>query len=70
MNYPKDIRGRYVRIPTPLKKRSQSNGLINTHKKFIFWYKKKLGITDYGMLWLVFFKGVFLTIIIERIIFQ
>ena len=32
--------------------------LINKHKQLIAWYKKKLGLTDYGFMWLVFFKGV------------
>ncbi len=76
MKYPTDSKGRYLRIPTPLKReawqsRSPENSinLIKSHKIFIAWYQKKLGLSDYGLLWLTFFKGVILTLIIERWIF-
>ena len=75
MNYPIDSKGRYLRIPTSLKregkqkrKRKKSFNLIERHKRFIIWYQEKLGLSDYGLLWLVFFKGVILTFIIERLI--
>ncbi len=42
--------------------------VIEKHKQLIFWYKKKLGLTDYGLLWLVFFKGIFLALVVERLI--
>ena len=42
--------------------------LIDKHKQLITWYKKKLGLSDYGLLWLVFFKGVFVALVIERLI--
>jgi len=42
--------------------------LIEKHKQLIVWYKKKLGLSDYGLLWLVFFKGVFVALVIERLI--
>ena len=42
--------------------------LIDNHKQLIAWYQKKLGLTDYGLLWLVFFKGVFVALVIERLI--
>jgi len=42
--------------------------LIETHKQLIAWYQKKLGLSDYGLLWLVFFKGVFVALVIERLI--
>jgi len=42
--------------------------LIDRHKQLIAWYQKKLGLTDYGLLWLVFFKGVFLALVLERLI--
>ncbi len=42
--------------------------LIERHKKFILWYQNKLGLSDYGLLWVVFFKGVLITLIIERLI--
>ncbi|WP_413390927.1 hypothetical protein [Prochlorococcus marinus] len=42
--------------------------LIDRHKQLIAWYQKKFGLTDYGLLWLVFFKGVFLALVLERLI--
>ena len=42
--------------------------LIGKHKQLIAWYKKKLGLTDYGLLWLVFFKGVFVALVLKRLI--
>ncbi len=42
--------------------------LIENHKQLIAWYKKKFGLSDYGLLWLVFFKGVFVALLIERLI--
>ena len=44
--------------------------LIDKHKQLITWYKKKLRLTDYGFMWLVFFKGVFLALVLERLIVQ
>ena len=42
--------------------------IIEKHKQLIGWYQKKLGLSDYGLLWLVFFKGVFVALVIERLI--
>ena len=42
--------------------------LIDRHKQLIAWYQNKLGLTDYGLLWLVFFKGVFVALLLERLI--
>ena len=42
--------------------------LIDSHKWLIAWYQNKLGISDYELLWLVFFKGVFVALIVERFI--
>ncbi len=42
--------------------------LIEKHKELIAWYQKKLGLSDYGLLWLVFLKGVFVALVIERLI--
>ena len=67
MNYPIDNKGRYVRIPIPLKSKSNSINLIEKHKSFIAWYQRKLGLSDYGLLWLVFFKGVIVAWVIDRI---
>ncbi len=43
-------------------------GFIAKHKKFIAWYQKKLGLSDYGLLWFMFFKGVVVALILERLI--
>jgi len=42
--------------------------LIDSHKRLITWYQKKLGLSEYGLLWLIFFKGVFVALIFERLI--
>ena len=44
--------------------------LIDSHKRLIAWYQNKLGFSDYGLLWLVFFKGVFVALVLERMIFH
>ena len=41
--------------------------LVDNHKKLISWYQKKLGVSDYGLLWLVFFKGVIITLVANYI---
>jgi len=28
------------------------------HKKYIKWWKKKLNVSDYGILWISFIKGL------------
>ncbi len=43
--------------------------LIKQHKRFIAWYQRKLGISDYGLLWLIFIKGVIFGIVVEKIFF-
>ena len=42
--------------------------VLEKHKQFIAWYQRKLGLSDYGLLWLVFFKGVLLAFVVERLI--
>tara|TARA_B100000965_G_scaffold379621_1_gene375501 strand:- start:665 stop:805 length:141 start_codon:yes stop_codon:yes gene_type:complete len=44
--------------------------LIEKHKQLITWYQKKLGLSDYGLLWLIFFKGFFLALVVERLILR
>ena len=44
--------------------------LIEKHKQLIARYQKKLGLSDYGLLWLVFFKGIFVALLLERLIFH
>ncbi len=41
--------------------------LIDKHKALIDWYQKRLKLSDYQLLWLVFFKGVLITIIFLKI---
>ena len=70
MKYPTDERGRYLRIPTPLKREASDMNLISIHKRSIEREKKKLGVSNYGLLWIAFFRGVIVTLIIERLIFH
>ena len=44
--------------------------LIEKHKQLISLYQKKLGLTYYGLLWVVFFKGIFVALLVERLIFH
>ena len=41
--------------------------LIESHKQLIAWYQNKLGLSDYGLLWLVFLKGVCIAFVLERL---
>ena len=41
--------------------------IIQTHKRIISWYQRKLRLSDYALLWFVFFKGVIITFIIMKI---
>ena len=66
--YPTDTKGRYVRIPTPLKRDSNPMNLISIHKRSIEREKRKLGVTDYQLLWISFFRGALVAIILERLI--
>ena len=42
--------------------------IIQTHKRMISWYQKKLRLTDYALLWFVFFKGALTALVIEKIL--
>ena len=42
--------------------------LIEAHKRSIEREKKKLGVADYGLLWISFLRGAFVALIIERLI--
>ncbi len=72
MNIPTNPKGRYVRIPTPLKREANIKKstnilsiLIAIHKQSILREKKKLGITEYGLLWISFFRGAILALILQ-----
>tara|TARA_Y100001968_G_scaffold83335_1_gene74453 strand:- start:301 stop:441 length:141 start_codon:yes stop_codon:yes gene_type:complete len=41
---------------------------IAKHKQLIVGYQKAFGLSDYALLWLCFFKGVFVTLLLERLI--
>ena len=43
------------------------NNLVLQHKRLISWYQKKLRLSDYGLLWFVFFKGILVTLLIQKI---
>ena len=38
--------------------------MIKLHEKYISWWKKKLNISNYGLLWISFIKGVFVGLLI------
>ncbi len=42
--------------------------IIKLHKILINWYQKKLNLNDYQLLWLVFFKGIIVTIFIQKLL--
>ena len=77
MNYQKKPQGRYVRIPIPLKREAKprrksqySLNLIERHKRFITWYQKKLALSDYALLWLVFVKGIAITLLVKHLFYK
>jgi len=37
---------------------------ISWHKKYIKWWKKKLNVSDYGILWISFIKGLIIGLLI------
>ena len=38
--------------------------MINWHKRYIEYWKEKLNVSDYGVLWISFFKGIFIGLLI------
>ncbi len=38
--------------------------MIEMHKKYIGWWKKKLNLSDYAVLWITFTKGLIIGILI------
>ena len=43
---------------------NQKNKILEWHKGRINWFKSKTGISDYGLLWYTFFKGVLIGAVI------
>jgi len=37
---------------------------VTWHKKYIKWWGKKLNVSDYGMLWIAFIKGLIIGLLI------
>ena len=44
--------------------------LVDKHKGFIVKTQKTLKLTDYGLLWFVFFKGFILALILKHFIYD
>jgi len=40
------------------------NIFIDWHKKFLEWFKKKLNISNYGIAWIAFIKGLVIGLLI------
>ena len=38
--------------------------MIELHKRYINWWKEKLNMSDYAMLWLVFIKGLIIGLLV------
>ena len=38
--------------------------MINLHKKYVEWWKQKLNISNYGMAWISFIKGLIVGLLI------
>ena len=77
MNFPTDSKGRYVRIPRPLRRKQFDfklfgilEQLLAAHKRSISREKRKLAISDYQLIWISFFRGFFLALIVDRWIFN
>ncbi len=38
--------------------------MIELHKRYINWWKEKLNMSDYAMLWLAFIKGLIIGLLV------
>ncbi len=50
--------------------RNNRNGFHCKANEVDYLVPKKLGLSDYGLLWFMFFKGVAVALILERLIIQ
>lgn len=41
--------------------------MLNWHKKMVIYWENKLGISTYGMLWMAFFKGILIGLLLYHI---
>lgn len=44
--------------------RKMMNNIISLHKQYISWWKEKLNISDYAVVWIAFLKGAIFMLII------
>ncbi len=44
--------------------------MINWHKRYLEWWKKKLNISDYVIAWVSFFKGIFIGLLIYHFLIK
>jgi hypothetical protein len=44
--------------------------MIEFHKKNISWFKEKLNLSNYGLLWISFIKGVVIGLLIYHFILK
>ena len=42
--------------------------MIELHKKYINWFKEKLNMSDYTLLWLSFIKGLIIGLLVYHFI--
>ena len=40
------------------------SNFVAWHKKYIKWWKKKLNLSDYGLLWIYFIKGLIIGLLV------
>ena len=75
MSSPSNNNSRYVRIPIPLRRelihsKSKPINFFDLHKRSIAREKRTLRVTDYGLLWISFFRGVIVALVVERLLFH
>ena len=44
--------------------------LIDLHKRYIEWWQRKLSISDYALLWVSFFKGILIALLVIWLVKQ
>ena len=42
------------------------NAFVVRHKKYIEWWKKKLNVSNYGIAWISFVKGLIIGLLIQK----
>ena len=59
-----DIASNAMIIRANLLKKKLNLNMIKLHKKYIAWFKEKFNMSDYGLLWLTFIKGLIIGLLI------